>query len=443
MMSFRSLLTRHTLPLAALSATLLAGCGSSSSESATTASDATDGSDATGGGANDVTDDASGGPDDMPTDAGADTTSSCTPQSPVARGFVQTSRGIVFYHNTPVTVSASRDQAKGCVNSLDLGLAIDGGCALSLRYTSFKNSWKLESATFTEDGKCGEAWLDVESSTFTADTSTAHTSLMGVEAPAPTTDDACPKHTMSPIGYFTLTAPAASSQEDRAMEIDLNDLKIEGDFEVADSTASGCPVEARTCLDLECGADYFGVECGDCTNGLTCSSGVCVESGCEPDTDNKAEGGPIGDQIYKDGSGADWNLHSQCGAPAVWMIKVAHWCSACAALAPSFQALYDQYAPLGVTFVLLVGENLTGGPAKVADAASYKVKHGYQAGWVTLQDPHWELTEVIVESTSDYIPSHVILDQDLILRQSSANSDSVWAEEIALLQILKRQGLVD
>ena len=236
------------------------------------------------------------------------------------------------------------------------------------------------------------------------------------------------------------------------MQLDLSNLQIEGAFASSASTSSGCPLDARVCQGLACGKDYFGVDCDaylapeggpvGCGKGLTCSTGECVVGGCDPESTTKVEGTPIGDQDYKDENNATWNLHSQCGVPAVWMIETAFWCSACTYLAPSFQALFDKYSPLGVKFVLLVGETNSGGPTTAIDAKNYKIQHGYQDGWIALADPHWALTENVIAKTSNYVPNHAILDKDLILRQASANSDSVWAEETALLQILKRAGLV-
>ncbi len=91
-------------------------------------------------------------------------------------------------------------------------------------------------------------------------------------------------------------------------------------------------------------------------------------------------------------------------------------------------------------FILLVGQDGSGAPATPQEAASYKVSHGYQDGFIIAADPNWGKMEKIIKSTSNGIPSHAILDQDLVLRFSSSSSDFVYSAETKLIQILALQG---
>ncbi|MBT9558486.1 MAG: redoxin domain-containing protein [Myxococcales bacterium] len=441
------------LTIAALLGLASVGCGSD----AATSSEATDGaSDGTGDSTDGAADGAADGTADGATDGteasdgtdGADgSTVDCTPTDNKAKGFLETSGGIIYYHNQPVAVRAAHDPAKGCVNQLGLDFSIDGGCKLTLDYTTLDGNWILDSASFHGDAKCGEFWPEGDTATFRLESGTIQRTALAdvVTASGKLDAGACsPTKEIRLLGHVDFFAPGATADTDRRLTFGLNELKVTGAFDTEVSASSGCPASAKTCVALTCGPDYFGVDCGACDKGLSCIGGTCVEGGCDPESTGRTEGFHIGEQDkYLDEEGALFSLHSLCGAPAVWMIRVAHWCPACTYLAPDFQKMYDAYAPLGVKFILLVGETNTGGGTTSLDAKSYELKHGYQEGWISLADPHWGLTEQIIETTSDGIPSHLILDQDLVLRQSSTNTDFVWAEEAALRQILQRQGLLE
>ncbi len=403
--------------------------------------DATDGADGVADGA-DGTDAADSAVD------GTDLTEpACQLKGTRARGLVTTSVGYVVYDGQSVGVRSGHDKAKGCVNTLGLDLTIGGGCKLTLDYTTLAGAWVLDKASLEGDIGCGDFWKPEDTLVFETDTfdsDYAPTSLSGIaRVEAASSADACsPTEKITLLGKVQLKHAGQAKGEDRYMTIDLNGLTVEGAFSSKTSTLSGCPVDAATCVGLTCGPDYFSVDCGSCGKGTTCIGGTCVEGGCKEDAPgNAVVGMNVGEQVYTDENGAAFSLHSLCGAPAVWMIRTAHWCPACTYLAPVFQQLYDNYAPLGVKFILLVGQNNSGMPATAADAKSYKIKHGYQDGWIMLADPNWSLTDQIIRSTSDGIPSHIILDKDLVIRQSSTHTSSSWAEETALLQILKREGL--
>jgi len=461
-LSTRALSSSTALTVAALLGLASVGCSSETSSTANAdgsddaaegssdgesdGTDATDGTSdgtAAGGGS-----DGSDGSDGLDGSDGSDGQAvACTPANNKAKGFLETSGGIIYYHNQPVAVRASHDPAKGCVNKLGLDFAIDGGCKLTLDYTTLNGNWILNSASFKGDAKCGEFWREDETTVFSLESdSIQRTALADVVAATGKLDAAAcsPTKELRLLGSVDLFAAGATSETDRRLSFGLNELKVTGAFDTEVSASSGCPANAKSCVALTCGPDYFGVECGECEKGLSCIGGTCVKGGCDPESTGRTEGFHIGEQDqYRDEEGAPFSLHSLCGAPAVWMIRVAHWCSACTYLAPEFQRMYDTYAPLGVKFILLVGETNTGGPATSLDAKSYELKHGYQEGWISLADPSWSLTEQIIETTSNGIPSHLILDQDLVLRQSSTNTDFVWAEEVALRQMLQRQGLLD
>ena len=109
-------------------------------------------------------------------------------------------------------------------------------------------------------------------------------------------------------------------------------------------------------------------------------------------------------------------------------------------LRPEFKRLYDDYAPRGVKFVLLVGQTSPGVPATAAEAQQYKVSKGYQDGWIALSDPNFEKTEEVILATSSAIPQHIVMDQELVLRFASSSGDFVYSPETKLLQILAAQG---
>ena len=406
-----------------------------------------DGAAATGGG--DGVADRPNGPGEVDTAVdGTDTPQpTCQMTGIRARGLVTTSVGYLVYDGQKVGVRAGHDKAIGCVNTLGLDFAIGGGCKLTLDYTTLAGGWVLDKASLEGDIACGDFWKPEDTLVFetdSLDSDYAPTALSGVASvEAPLSAAACsPTDKITLLGQVQLKHSGSSVGEDRYMTVDLNGLTVEGAFLSRLSTLSGCPADAVTCDGVTCGPDKYGVACGGCGQDTICVGGACVDSGCNSGAPGGATlGMSAGEQVYTDENGAPFSLHSLCGDPAVWMIRTALWCPACSQLAPYFQAVYDAAAPLGVKFILLVGENNSGGAATVANAHNYKIQHGYQEGWIVLVDPHWSLTAQIIRTTSNGLPSHVILDKSLVVRQSSTNTSSIWAEENALVEILIEEGL--
>ena len=142
--------------------------------------------------------------------------------------------------------------------------------------------------------------------------------------------------------------------------------------------------------------------------------------------------------------------------------------------------MYNNYAPLGVHFVFLVGQDKQGQPATAAYAAEYMKyfknnvdyyceastgklspakcatipnKHQkpvtccYQEGFKFFTDPNFTKSESIMTKTSNAIPAHMILDAETMeLRYSSKSSNSndgdpPYMAEGTLINILKEKGL--
>jgi hypothetical protein len=92
--------------------------------------------------------------------------------------------------------------------------------------------------------------------------------------------------------------------------------------------------------------------------------------------------------------------------------------------------------------VLVIGQDMNGQPATSLTIPEYLGSHdGYQQGWNVLADPNWGKIDSIITPTSNGIPSHAVLDQDLVLRFSSSSSDFLYSAETKLIQILALQGL--
>ena len=103
--------------------------------------------------------------------------------------------------------------------------------------------------------------------------------------------------------------------------------------------------------------------------------------------------------------------------------------------------MYDAFAPKGVKFILLVGQDNVQQPSGFTFAAEYKFSKGYQEGWIAVGDANWTKTETVIANQSDYLPQYIVLDQDLILRHVSADTVSAGNPVTALEEILAVQGI--
>ncbi|MFT5429999.1 MAG: hypothetical protein ACI9OJ_000672 [Myxococcota bacterium] len=359
-------------------------------------------------------------------------------------GYVQSSGGDIVYQNNPLTISARASAAGTCTNRVELGFERDGGCNLDLTFEEMQGVWMMTAGTFKGDVKCGEFWAVDDKVTFELDTSGSVGALMNLPDLEPAENDGlCAEgQDMKLVGNARFVAAgAAEDGTDRITEISLSDLGFKGVFKPEVMPEGGCPQEPRLCQGVTCGRDFFGAECGVCGEGFSCSGGACAEGGCRASSPDKTVGFHIGEKSWTESTGDTWNLHDTCEeASAVWMIKTATWCSACYALRFEFQRLYDTYAPRGVKFVLIVGQDAQGYPATQQEAAYYKQAYGYQDGWISISDPNFQGIDTLITSTYNAIPEHIILDKDLVLRKQSGSTDFVFSQESALLQILAEQG---
>ena len=103
--------------------------------------------------------------------------------------------------------------------------------------------------------------------------------------------------------------------------------------------------------------------------------------------------------------------------------------------------MYDDYSDKGVTFILVVGSDKQYQPATPAYVAEYAAEKGYQDGWVMVSDPGYAQIDNRILDDGGEIPFHVILGKDLILHVASAQQKFVWMPEMALINLLKEQGL--
>jgi hypothetical protein len=103
--------------------------------------------------------------------------------------------------------------------------------------------------------------------------------------------------------------------------------------------------------------------------------------------------------------------------------------------------MYDDYAKLGVKFILVVGSDNQQKPSTVAFAKAYAQNKGYQDGWIVVNDPYYAAMNNSIEDTYKAIPFHAILDEDLVLRHVSSSQSFSWTTELTVMKILKAKGL--
>ncbi len=436
---------KHFIALFALFA--IVACSSSDGTTSSVATTGTDGLDSAS--ASTMTDGLDGQDGTSSTDGEGNNNGSTTQKclaNTRAYGYAKTELGDIVFQNNPLTVQVGHAAGKSCANEISMKFSIEGGCALEITTNTAGGVWNLVSGTLNGNSSCGAFWAADDSETFTLLPSESRFGLRNVPDTVASADGECGRIADdTPLlltGSLRFSAPGAGTDgQDREIVVNVNDLGIRGQFLASETTSAECPSEPRLCQGIECGIDYFGANCGGCdTAGLSCIGGACVEGGCQPTSTKTGVGDAIGDQKYTDMNGELFTLHSLCEAPAVYMLQVTHWCSACSYRAPSFKALYDQYAPKGAKFILLVGQNTDGTPSGPADAASYKAKLGYQDGWIVLADPDFIKTHSIMTPTSNGIPRIQILDRDLVMRYSTTSTDFGGADQTALIQIMTQAG---
>lgn len=359
-----------------------------------------------------------------------------------ATGAVNTDGGWIVFQNHTFSVEAEHGVDSGCVNDLVLRYEVDGGCQMMLHFrgTNPLDEWHLKDGTFTADAKCGEFWTG-DPQEFSLDVSSIG-GIIGV--PAVTAADApgCAKVEQAQVvGKLLWSAPTVGEAGTTYFNMSLDQLGFAGDVATGAGPLAQCPKATTLCRDAICGTDPFGTACGQCGDGFTCAGGACVEGGCLTVGDGTGLGFHIADESWGTNDGGTFTLHDTCeDGGATWMIRTAGWCYWCWELREEFQAMYDKYAPLGVRFVLVIGQDLNFNPITTVEADKYKNGHGYQDGWHALVDPNFLKIEALVDWKSGGTPSHVILDQDMILRFEGAASSFLQGPENALKAILTQQG---
>ncbi len=393
-----------------------------------------------------------------PTPSQTDTTGSTTkpPDKPAtcdgakALGSVTTSAADIIFNsgtvNSSVVITPSHVTSSGCVNAMDVKLSIDGGCKLTLGFTTKGGTWWLTSGAFVADAKCGTEWPSAANDAYTLDLNPKLTAAAVLNVPAPgepsKAESCLTLDGVKVVGraefYGKIDPNDPEGKKQRRITVTLNDLRLAGGTRSNGVDAGGCPKAIQTCVGLTCGQDPLGNECGTCGEGTTCAGGACVAKGCVKAGDGKVVGSHIGDISWPMVTGS-YELHTGCKSTATWIVKTAGWCYWCSVRAPEFQALYDQYHDQGVQFLLLVGQDKAGKPATASYAAQYKKEHKYQDGWISIGDPDWKKLESKLEIPSDGTPAFAVLDEDMVLRFAQSNQDFSWAAQQSLIKILNGQ----
>jgi len=176
------------------------------------------------------------------------------------------------------------------------------------------------------------------------------------------------------------------------------------------------------CEGLTCGGDGCGGSCGLCFGDDICKKGVCK---LNVDCPIGGTGTLVGDQIknvtFQAAYGLDLELHSYCGeAKAIWITLTAGWCTACTALAPTFQNIHEQFKSEDIEWLLLVGDDGSYAPADWSYAKQYHAAKGYQDTWTYVADPAFvgivEAAAIADADGSFYLPTHVILGSDMSIQ---------------------------
>lgn len=140
------------------------------------------------------------------------------------------------------------------------------------------------------------------------------------------------------------------------------------------------------------------------------------------------KGDVIADIAWTDDSGAPLSLHAACGVRrALVIIETASWCAICSERVTLFKQWASQYHPRGVDFLYVVGENLTGQPATVADVAKYRADHALGSDFSLVVDPKWtKILKAIAHSPGvGVLPLFVVLDEQMRLRYLGDGAEKI------------------
>jgi len=303
----------------------ITGCASQSTESGSDDSSA-DGADGTDGGS--ATDGTTGAAGTDGTDGAAGTDGNknavtCAAAKPL--GVVSTPEADIIYQNNSVTATGTHVLGLGCTNSLDAIFEINGGCRLTLKFTTQNGAWKLSDGGFTGDTNCGAAFPESQKQAYVLDPETTNAAVMelpdAVDDAQATDSCATPKEKLNVVGWAGFKAGT------HYMKMTFSGLAIKGQIHTVGG-AGDCPKAFDACADGKmCGTNAYGYSCGDCTGGLECLNGYCdaKSSGCLPGGTGMAEGDKIANITWTDSENKQVSLHDFCGESAIWLIKTSGW----------------------------------------------------------------------------------------------------------------------
>jgi hypothetical protein len=206
-------------------------------------------------------------------------------------------------------------------------------------------------------------------------------------------------------------------------------------------SACVCETCAASCEGMSCGDDGCGGSCGICFGSDVCKAGVCkVDVQCPAGGTGMLVGDQIKNVIFDVQSGQKFGLHELCGEPkAVWITLVAGWCTACAELAPTFQAMHEQLKSEDVAWMLVVGDDGSYNPASWSYAKQYHDGMGYPETWPWYADGSFmgigTAAQIADAQGTFFLPFHIILGSDMSI-QFMSDETSTEVDAMMVLQSL-------
>ena len=242
-------------------------------------------------------------------------------------GVFTTSVADIIYQNKTVTGSGTHVSGDGCLNTANLVFDINGGCKLSLDFSTQGGQWALTAATFDADANCGEAFPDSAYGAYQADMAASKASLVDLPAAVDNADAANSCLTgdnLTMAGRLQLTGPDTLTGW-------LTNLSLKGALSSAAASEGSCPETPAFCAaDEECGEDAYGVSCGECAEGFQCTAdSVCVVNYCPttaPPAFGVNEGNTAEQIILKDCDGNEFKFEdNMCNNNATFINLFAPW----------------------------------------------------------------------------------------------------------------------
>ena len=233
-----------------------------------------------------------------------------------------TDMGELVYTDATATATASHNLDSGCITEVNLDIAQDSGCALSLTLEALNGEWALTGGSLTVDAACGSALAEAAAGTYLLDASTSTGGLGGQPAVATANQTSC-----EPGESFDITGLAQFRDgETKALSVNLNGLMLRGEVLSSVGTDTACPAEIPACTDRTCGTDDFGKSCGTCAEGEACLDGGCMVWNCPPEGPfGTTPGENLTNAELRDCDGNTVWLHELCGADAAFFNLLAGW----------------------------------------------------------------------------------------------------------------------